>query len=132
MLCGNFAHQIRVVSEGSAAVPVQTCTARVPVNKSSVVLLRVVMRDAMRAVSDACPEVIVEKGMWATRSSTFKQKEQRDAREPARKVFWTIQEANKQGGLKLSTGEGGREGERKRGKRKVLCTVVHDHLGNWV
>ena len=50
MLCGYFAYHRRVVIEGSAAAPAKTYTAIFSGSQFSVVLLRLVMQDAMRAV----------------------------------------------------------------------------------
>ena len=57
MLCGYFSHQTRVVFVCGAAAPVPTYTAMLLVSRFSVVLLRLVMLDAMRAVFNVWPEV---------------------------------------------------------------------------
>ena len=55
LLHGHFAHQRRVVEEGSAGAPVQTSI--LPGSKCRVVLLRLVMQDAMGGVIGVYPEV---------------------------------------------------------------------------
>ena len=51
LLYGYFSRQRRVFFEGSAAVPVQTYTTIMSGSKFSDVLRRVVMQNAMRAVT---------------------------------------------------------------------------------
>ena len=60
MLRGYVAHHRRVVVEGSAAAPLQTHTAILPGGKFNVVLLRLVMQDATRAVFNVRPEVRIK------------------------------------------------------------------------
>ena len=60
MLCGHFAHELRVVFQGSAAAPVKTRTAILPGRGCSVVWLRSVVQDAMRPVFIVWSEVKIK------------------------------------------------------------------------
>ena len=57
LLCLHFAHQRRVVFEGSAAAPSAYVHSNIARSGFGVVLVRLVMQDAMRAVFDVWPEV---------------------------------------------------------------------------
>ena len=80
MLCGYFAHQRKVVFEGSAAAPSAYVHSNIARSGFGVVLVRLVMQDAMRAVFDVWPEVRIP--VYADDKSLMcnKQKGQRNRR----------------------------------------------------
>ena len=55
VLCGYFEHQRRVQFEGCAAEPLRTTTAVLPGSKSSCLLLRIVLQDALSEVMKIYP-----------------------------------------------------------------------------
>ena len=123
VLCGYFEHQRRVQFERCVAEPLETITAILPGWKRSCLLLRIVLQDALREVTNICPPLKLR--VFVDDITALVKGVNREVAEAAKKVVKKLEEEIEKKGLKMSVTENGKE---VKSKMIASCGFLEDEL----